>query len=87
MGIEPTYSAWKANVLPLNHTCMIVPDMGFEPISIMRLILSQVRLPISPIGLSSGNQIRTDNQQILNLFALPISTYHRTPEGSRTLML
>ena len=21
MGIEPTYSAWKADVLPLNHTC------------------------------------------------------------------
>ena len=20
MGIEPTYSAWKADVLPLNHT-------------------------------------------------------------------
>ena len=23
MGIEPTYSAWKADVLPLNHTCML----------------------------------------------------------------
>ena len=22
MGIEPTYPAWKASVLPLNHTCM-----------------------------------------------------------------
>ena len=22
MGIEPTYSAWKADVLPLNHTCI-----------------------------------------------------------------
>ena len=21
MGIEPTYPAWKAGVLPLNHTC------------------------------------------------------------------
>ena len=24
MGIEPTYSAWKADVLPLNHTRMIL---------------------------------------------------------------
>ena len=23
MGIEPTYSAWKADVLPLNHTRML----------------------------------------------------------------
>lgn len=21
MGIEPTYSAWKADILPLNYTC------------------------------------------------------------------
>ena len=34
MGIEPTYSAWKADVLPLNHTCMIwnwIEVTGFEP--------------------------------------------------------
>ena len=24
MGIEPTYPAWKAGVLPLNHTCVRV---------------------------------------------------------------
>ncbi len=22
-GIEPAYSAWEANVLPLNYTCML----------------------------------------------------------------
>ncbi len=35
MGIEPTYSAWKADVLPLNHTCIIIYNFvevtGFEP--------------------------------------------------------
>ena len=34
MGIEPTLSAWKAEVLPLNYT-RFYPDMvegeGFEP--------------------------------------------------------
>ena len=23
-GIEPAYSAWEANVLPLNYTCMLI---------------------------------------------------------------
>ena len=32
MGIEPTYPAWKAGVLPLNHTCK-VPRTGIEPVT------------------------------------------------------
>jgi hypothetical protein len=35
MGIEPTYSAWKADVLPLNYTrnsnINMVPMVGVEP--------------------------------------------------------
>ena len=31
MGIEPTYSAWKADVLPLNYTRNVVPMVGVEP--------------------------------------------------------
>ena len=39
MGIEPTSSAWKAEVLPLNYTrpvtatlpCKMVEGVGFEP--------------------------------------------------------
>ena len=40
MGIEPTYPAWKAGVLPLNHTCInkikiywrnAIGVTGFEP--------------------------------------------------------
>ena len=34
MGIEPTYSAWKADVLPLNHTCISVSLKGFEPLTL-----------------------------------------------------
>ncbi len=30
MGIEPTLSAWKAEVLPLNYTRMVEGE-GFEP--------------------------------------------------------
>ena len=31
MGIEPTYPAWKAGVLPLNYTRMKIGVTGFEP--------------------------------------------------------
>ncbi len=31
MGIEPTLSAWKAEVLPLNYTRIVVEGEGFEP--------------------------------------------------------
>ncbi len=31
MGIEPTYPAWKAGVLPLNYTRNVVGVTGFEP--------------------------------------------------------
>ncbi len=31
MGIEPTTTAWKAVVLPLNYTRKMVPVVGVEP--------------------------------------------------------
>ena len=52
MGIEPTKSAWKAEVLPLNYTRMNGAQgrsrtgTDFK----VRRILSPVRLPISPPG-------------------------------------
>ena len=30
MGIEPTPSAWKAEVLPLNYTRLATPNSGFQ---------------------------------------------------------
>ena len=36
MGIEPTYPAWKAGVLPLNYTrkhSVRVPRTGIEPVT------------------------------------------------------
>ena len=29
-GIEPSYSAWEADVLPLNYTCKGAPDIGLK---------------------------------------------------------
>ena len=63
MGIEPTQSAWKAEVLPLNYTCtnFRVKTNGARGRSRtgtdfkVRRILSPVRLPISPPGLIQLN--------------------------------
>ena len=31
MGLEPTISAWKANVLPLHYTRNLERETGLEP--------------------------------------------------------
>ena len=56
MGIEPTQSAWKAEVLPLNYTRLFYGAQGRSRTGTdfkVRRILSPVRLPISPPGLLS----------------------------------
>jgi hypothetical protein len=47
-GIEPSSSAWKAEVLPLNYTRDVVPVAGIEPALQRNTILSRARLPIPP---------------------------------------
>ena len=64
-GIEPSQSAWKAEVLPLNYTrkcqhqsnlmlmvfVILVPEAGLEPAQTnVRWILSPLCLPIPPLG-------------------------------------
>ena len=48
-GIEPAYSAWEADVLPLNYICMCM-DAGNRgrTCTVSRRILNPVRLPIPP---------------------------------------
>jgi hypothetical protein len=44
-GIEPAYSAWKADVLPLNYTRKkMVVGGGFEPPKLARQIYSLIPL-------------------------------------------
>ena len=43
MGIEPTWSAWKAEVLPLNYTRIILsPKLSLKPNFIVKLLQSFV---------------------------------------------
>lgn len=52
IGIEPTLTAWKAAVLPLNYTRVLVPEAGLEPARYFYpRILSPVRLPFRHSGL------------------------------------
>ena len=48
--IELALAAWKAVVLPLNYTRIMVLEAGLEPAWVLpRRILSPVRLPIPPL--------------------------------------
>jgi hypothetical protein len=42
-GIEPSSSAWKAEVLPLNYTRDVVPVAGIEPALQRNTILSRLQ--------------------------------------------
>ena len=37
MGIEPTSSAWKAEVLPLNYTRLVKPRFNLKPAATPKL--------------------------------------------------
>ena len=52
MGLEPTISAWKANVFPLHYTCL-VRAKRFELIRRGHWNLNPARLPIPPRPLAA----------------------------------
>lgn len=45
MGIEPTYLAWKASILPLNYTCMVLEARLELARTYVLRILSPICLP------------------------------------------
>ena len=58
MGIEPTPSAWKAEVLPLNYTRQVTPVR----ISIVTMVFRNHALSLFPYPLhhlGGGGRIRT----------------------------
>ena len=72
MGIEPTYPAWKAEVLPLNYTCMalsmglrLAGVTGFEPVECRSQSPVPYRLAIAHYKVGRG--IRTLGLQSHNL--------------------
>ncbi len=66
MGIEPTTSAWKAEVLPLNYTRMLNWKWyrwpGSNRHSLRNTILSRARLPIPPHRQVLKNKIGGGNR-------------------------
>ena len=50
MGFEPTYLAWKANILPLNYTRLFLEREGFEPSKAKPTDLQSV--PVDHLGTS-----------------------------------
>ena len=49
MGIEPTYPAWKAGVLPLNYTRRMIGVTGFEPATSWSQTSALAKLSHTPI--------------------------------------
>jgi hypothetical protein len=63
MGIEPTPSAWKAEVLPLNYTRLLVPKTE-DNLLITRCLLS------SEIWRGEDSNLRRLSRQIYSLIPL-----------------
>lgn len=57
MGIEPTYSAWKAEVLPLNYTCM-VPNKRIE---LLTNPYHGLALPLRQLGMAESRGLEPPN--------------------------
>jgi hypothetical protein len=52
MGIEPTTSAWKAEVLPLNYTRIFIKQVGktgFEPATPWSQTMCSTKLSYFPL--------------------------------------
>ncbi len=59
MGIEPTPSAWKAEVLPLNYTRLITPKPGIRILSHISGHPITIDMLYDLIQAGGGGRIRT----------------------------
>ena len=73
MGIEPTFSAWKADVLPLNHTRAYIGVTGFEPATPWSQTRCSSQTEPHP-GHMAIRVIKPETQNILYNRARPVST-------------
>ena len=73
MGIEPTFSAWEADVLPLNYTRII--QLSRLPSSVMGLL--KYFLILYPFGAGVALLHRT------NVHDSPIELHPRFPTDSK----
>ena len=74
MGIEPTYLAWKASVLPLNYT-RVLGVTGFEPAASWSQTRRSSQAEPHPVDnhfplmdYHNARKIISKNIQIVNLF-------------------
>ena len=75
MGIEPTYLAWKASVLPLNYTRIHIGVTGFEPAASWSQTRRSSQAEPHPVDnhfplmdYHNARKIISKNIQIVNLF-------------------
>ena len=80
MGIEPTYPAWKAGVLPLNYTRISVGVTGFEPATSWSQTSALAKLSHTPSQLystiHSKLHTKSKNQTFLKAGHLDSASLH-----------
>ena len=84
MGIEPTYLAWKASVLPLNYTRMQIGVTGFEPAASWSQTRRSSQAEPHPEGNRYPPRHPDPKQQIYNLSVTQMLLY-RTRRKMSTL--
>ncbi len=85
MGIEPTTSAWKAEVLPLNYTRKMVGKTGFEPATPWSQTKCSAKLSYFPLYFQNKKRISSSTSWkfIIKINNSNLKT-NGAPERSRT---
>ncbi len=86
MGIEPTPSAWKAEVLPLNYTRRVKPA-GIATVSMAARKLASVLLPYPLHHLVEGVGFEPTKASPADLQSAPVDRLGTPPELSKPIIL
>ena len=69
MGIEPTYLAWKASVLPLNYTCICPEPESNQRHEDFQSSALPTELSGRPVSGTDNANILTINRPFVNIFS------------------
>ncbi len=83
MGIEPTPSAWKAEVLPLNYTRLPLSDNSIFYLPGLPVILN---LSIAPLHLVEGVGFEPTKAEPTDLQSAPVDRLGTPPKNFKSVI-
>lgn len=86
VGIEPTLSTWKVEVIAFIPYMHVNTRYGSRTHKLKASDPKSGAFTNFANRVCSGNQSWTDRHDILSITAFPVSIYHRTPDRPRTCM-